>query len=436
MSVQNYTAITIKCQAFYCSGAEKDQNNRNIYRFFSKQKAGEVKCPYCHGSVIGHGSKTVKLYDVPCIPGAPSIYEVHQHRYACKHCRRTFTEENPLRFPHFNLTYRCVEWICQLLMYQIPTATIAKMIGIHWNTVRKIQKARIDLILKKRDTERLNDSYRPYYLAVDEFAIHKGHSYATCVMDLALGEVIWMGKGRAKKDFEKFFAHFEGTDYLSQVKAVAMDMNASYNQLVEEHLPDAQIVYDRYHIQAQYGRDVLGQVRLAEAKKHKELANELAKSNAPRAEIKEEKKRYSRIKRARWIFLSNSANLSEQKKASLNEILESHSDLSVCYAMKEEMIELFQLKDTIVAEERWKKWFDAAQNCEIPALVKFAKSKLKRLTGLVAHASFPSNTGKLEGFNNKIKVAKRNAYGFRNNDFFFAYIRFLALPQQFNYTKL
>ena len=158
----------------------------------------------------------------------------------------------------------------------------------------------MDMIQQKRDMERLRENYRPYYLAVDEFAIHEGHSYATCVMDLVRGEVIWVGKGRAIKDFREFFIHFKGTDYLSQVKAVAMDMNASYNCLVEEYLPDTQIVYDRYHFQAQFGKDVLGQVRLAEARRHKEIANELTQTQASKAEIRHEKRLYTQIKRARW----------------------------------------------------------------------------------------------------------------------------------------
>lgn len=75
-----------------------------------------------------------------------------------------------------------------------------------------------------------------------------------------------------------------------------------------------------------------------------------------------------------------------------------------------------------------KKWFEAAKESELPALVKFATQKEKRLHGLVAHAVFPFSTGKLEGFNNKIKVAKRIAYGYRNKDDFFTLIRYPALP--------
>ena len=111
------------------------------------------------------------------------------------------------------------------------------------------------------------EGYKPRILAVDEFAIHKGHSYATCVMDLEWEDILWVGKGRAMKDFEKFFEDVP-SDSLSAVIAVAMDMNASYNKLVTKHLPKAQIVYDRFHMQSQFGRDVLGVVRLDEARKH------------------------------------------------------------------------------------------------------------------------------------------------------------------------
>ena len=75
----------------------------------------------------------------------------------------------------------------------------------------------------------------------------------------------------------------------------------------------------------------------------------------------------------------------------------------------------------------WRKWFDAAEASGIPALVKFAELKRSRINGLVAHATFPISTGKLEGFNNKIKVAKRIGYGYRDDDYFFTLIRFLAL---------
>ena len=76
----------------------------------------------------------------------------------------------------------------------------------------------------------------------------------------------------------------------------------------------------------------------------------------------------------------------------------------------------------------WTKWFQAAKESEIPALVRFAVQKEKRLPGLATHAIHPISTGKLEGFNNKIKVAKRIGYGYCDDDFFFTLIRYLSIP--------
>ena len=89
------------------------------------------------------------------------------------------------------------------------------------------------------------------------------------------------------------------------------------------------------------------------------------------------------------------------------------------------------LEKCVTMKERkkeWTKWFQAAKESEIPALVRFAVQKEKRLPGLAAHAIYPISTGKLEGFNNKIKVAKRIGYGYRDDDFFFTLIRYLSIP--------
>ncbi len=222
---------------------------------------------------------------------------------------------------------------------------------------------------------------------------------------------------------------------LTGVMAVAMDMNASYHLVVQEKLPAAAIVYDRYHMQAQFGKEVLGAVRLEEARRHnaqakalKETLSEVApeEQKAVKEQIHAQQTEYRQLKKLRWSLLTNGAALHPDKAEHLHAILENHSELALCYAMKEELCRLFSLRDVSQAASAWNAWFDAAMESGIPALVRFAALKEKRLPGLVAHAAFPISTGKLEGFNNKVKVAKRIGYGYRDDAYFFTLVRFLT----------
>ena len=178
--------------------------------------------------------------------------------------------------------------------------------------------------------------------------------------------------------------------------------------------------------------------RLDEARKHKARSKEILADihdgidketkQIIKATAKAEKREYSKLKKLRWTLLTKGSNLSDDKTEHLKTILQDHHDLAVCYAMKEEMCRLYELTDYQQALDSWNQWFDAAKESDIPALTKFAAQKESRIPGLAAHAVFQISTGKLEGFNNKIKVAKRIAYGYRDDDFFFSLIRYLSIP--------
>ena len=411
----------------YISTEITEDGQRVLLHFESRQDTAEERCPYCNGHVHICGSCSMRLRDMPVYSGTRQEIEISYHRYRCQSCARTFSEEIPFKYPETRITERAASWISAFLRFNIPINTVQKITGVHWDTIKRIQKELMDEAIADRRRKLLKNGYRPKHLAVDEFAIHKGHRYATCVMDLDIGDVIWVGRGRAKADFAIFFQEMD-MEYLSEVEAIAMDMNASYNALVSEHMPCAEIVYDRYHMQAQFGKDVLGAVRLDEARKHNAMAKQLKEEGCPKAAIKEEKKLYSEVKRARWILLAGQDSLSDEDASALRKILDGHADLAICHAMKEEMSRLFDLRDEDEARKGWIAWFEGARASGIPALMKFAERKEKRIDGLIAHASHPISTGKLEGFNNRIKVAKRIAYGYRDEDFFFSLIQFISIP--------
>ena len=218
-------------------------------------------------------------------------------------------------------------------------------------------------------------------------------------------------------------------------------MNVAYNQLLEQYLPHIDIVYDRYNMQADYGKNVMGQIRLEIARENYLKAKELydivkcEQDTLKRKELKYEMRdfrmEYSKIKKVRWLLLKNSSRLSLNDSNNLDDILNKHKKISICYAMKEEMNRIFNLFSFEEASISWENWFNAARESLIELLVRFANNKLKRIKRLIAHSIHNISTGKLEGLNNKIKVTKRNAYGYRNMEYFFSFLKCLMLPKEY-----
>ncbi len=222
------------------------QKDKSVLFFESTRKTKTVHCPECDSAVNIYENDQVRLKDIPTWIDIPQECSFFIHRYICTKCKKTFSEEIPFKYPGTRITYRAANWIKGLLREKVSISAIQRITGIHWDTIRKVQGEIMDIAIKEREQELSDEGYKPRILAVDEFALHKGHSYATCVMDLETGDILWVGKGRALKDFAKFFEEISA-DTLSAVIAVAMDMNASYNKLVTKRLPKSQIVYDRFH---------------------------------------------------------------------------------------------------------------------------------------------------------------------------------------------
>ena len=111
-----------------------------------------------------------------------------------------------VKISHARISCRTTEWIISLLSKNKAVSGVAKITGFHWETIKKIHLRIMNNFLKNRKDELFRSSYKPTYLKVDEFTIHKSHSYATCVMDLETGEILYVGKERGMEDFRKFLA--------------------------------------------------------------------------------------------------------------------------------------------------------------------------------------------------------------------------------------
>jgi len=283
----------------------------------------------------------------------------------------------------------------------LPIKHVAEFFGLGWDTVKAIDKAYL--------TEKLGpvDLSGADVLAMDEFAIRKGHRYATVVIDPRVKRVLWIGRGARKREEIRPFFELLGEEGRKRVKAVAMDMNAAYEQEVRAQCPQADVVYDLFHVVAKYGREVIGRVRVDEANR-----------------LRRDRKARKIIKGARWLLLRNYENLKRREdRIRLSELLTANKALLVVYLLKDDLKHLWDYRYPGAALRFWKQWYRRAVASRIEPLRRFARNFKKRIAGILAHCRWPLHTSLLEGINNKIKVLKRMAYGFRDDDYFFLKVR-------------
>ena len=129
------------------------------------------------------------------------------------------------------------------------------------------------------------------------------------------------------------------------------------------------------------------------------------------------------IKRSRWLLLRNRNNLCDEQAVKLEELLAANAPLATVYLLKTAIKEVWFAPSVREGARRWKDWYRLAIDSGIAPAIAFAKRLRKYLRGILASAIFPLNTSVLEGVNNRIKVIKRMAYGFRDSAYFFLKIK-------------
>lgn len=358
----------------------------------------EALCGACRRpcSLI-HERRRRRVRDRDCLDRRVWL-DVPIRRLDCHHCDARVAEHIAWLDRRSRITHRVRVWV-EALAQLLPIAHVARLTGLHWHTIKTIDQHRLERLhgeFSAQDVRRL---------VMDEFALHKGHRYATVVLDAQNMRVLWVGEGNSREAIRPFFEAL-GPEGCQQIEAVAMDMNTAFDLEVRQQCPNAEVVYDLFHVIARFGRDVIDRVRVDQA-------------NALRAEPKARQV----IKRSRWLLLRNRANLDDEQAIRLNELLAANQPLATVYVLKAELKEIWYAPTVREAARRWKTWLRLALDSQIAALVQFAKRLSKYRRGILASAIYPMNSSILEGVNNRIKVIKRMAYGFRDASYFFLKIK-------------
>ncbi len=270
---------------------------------------------------------------------------------------------------------------------------VAEHLGASWDTVKEIQKMHLERHYARPPLAHLRK------LAIDEIATRKGHVYMTVVLDLESGVVVFVGDGKGADSLLPFWKRLRASR--ARIQAVAIDMSQAYIKAVETHLPSADLVFDRFHI-VKLLNDKLTQLR---RELYREAKDKLHKDV---------------LKGTRWLLLKHPENLDESRneKARLEEALHLNTSLATAYYLKDDLRQLWEQPHRTAARNFITSWYLRAMASGIRVMQQYARTLAGGLLGIMNWFRHAISTSPLEGVNNKIKTMKRQAYGFRDQEFF------------------
>ena len=326
---------------------------------------------------------------------------------------RVRVEALPLVAPGARVTRRYARLIAGMARH-MPISAVARHTCLSWDAVKAIECAHLAETLEAPRPE-LIEGVR--YLGVDEVARAKGQTYFTLVYDLTPGDgygrILWVGEGRDAATLGRFLEALNA-DCANGIEAVAMDMGLAYQAAVRQGLPQAAIVFDRFHVMQLFGK-VIRDGRRAAFKEAKTLGD-LAGQQVIRGSL--------------YLLLSNRDTLRETDQQRLERLLEQNQALNTLYALKEQLQRLWQPGTVAAMAARLEDWCGLARAAKLPGLAKFANMLQAHRTGICAWADHAITTSRLEAGNVSIGLLRRRARGFRDTAYFKLKILQLNTPDR------
>lgn len=294
------------------------------------------------------------------------------------------------------------------LRREMSIHAVARFTGLHWETVKNIEKSHL---AKKYAKVSLGAARR---LGIDEVHLGKTFGFITVVRDLERGTVLFIGKGKGGEALEPFKTRLRRK--ASQIEAVAIDMSNAYAAWLAKILPEAEILYDHFHV----------------IKLMNERMDGLRRSTMNKLADEQKKE----LKGKRYLFLRNQENLNAEAVESLKKLRLQYADLGTASLMKEYLRNIYAMADGVAtARTAFTLWSEKAEASAVQCLKQMAKTIRKRMEGLLGFWKHePMTSTSQEGFNNKIEWLTRQAYGYRDEAFL--HLKIYDLPNLCTRKKL
>ena len=369
--------------------------------FRIRPKAKLLRCFCCKSyRVIRRGVSERRLRTLP-IGFKPVWLLVEIPRVQCLVCGCLRHIRLHIAAPRRSYTRAFARFVLELTKV-MTLKDVSRLSGLGWDGVKDILKRHLARRFSRPPLAKLR------YIAIDEISVKKGRGYLTLVMDLQSGAVVFVGDGKGAESLTPFWKELRGAH--ARILAVATDMSAAYIGAVWENLPGVPLVFDHFHV-VKLMNDALTEVRRG-------LYHEL--HDVMKREV---------LKGSRWILLKNPETLCLERDEAkrLREALRLNEPLATAYYMKEDLRQIWNQTSKHEAKVALDSWIARARSSGVGPLTRVGKTLAGYKFGILNWYDHPISSGPMEGTNNKIKVMKRMAYGYRDMEFF--KLRILAIHE-------
>lgn len=354
-----------------------------------------------------------------------------RNQYVCPKCGNTKTQFISFKAPGHLITQELYQYTRDLLASGTYTnKEVAELTGLGKNTVKDIDKERLRELYTTSDGKLIKPEKPAKFLGIDEFKLHNGHRYATHIIDMETGHILWIAGGKKKQVVYDFIEHV-GLSWMENVEAVACDMNSDFQEAFEEKCPHIQPVFDYFHIVKNFNDKVISEVRkdeqhrliqegnLEAAKALKKTRYILMSSRTTLQKKDEYAGRERIIHKGSSLFKTENIVLKAGYEERYNKLLEENKLLFTLDLIKEKLTQAYSRQDECIMAEDIIGIMDMCHATNNKHLLWFERLLCNHFEGIIAHATYNISAAKIEGINNKIKTLRRQGYGYPDDEYFF-----------------
>lgn len=393
----------------------------------------EYLCPVCKAKMEKHQRFHARLRHVPI--GLKISYVFYdRHQLLCPECGKTKMERVPFQAEGHRMTEELKVAVEEYLMLGMTNRMISEITGLNPATIKDIDKA----MLEKRYTfvdpngaRHLNRPERPArFLSIDEIKIHRPYKFATHIIDIETGHVLWIQGGKKKQVVYDFIDHV-GMEWMAGVVGIACDMNSDFQEAFKERCPHLSIIYDHFHIVKNFNDNVIRKVRRDEEKRLKDEGrdDEAKDFKNTRFILMSKRETLQRrdaeaaagtpIRKGSKLFKIDSVTLKGGREEKYDFLLSENKLLFTVDLVKDMLDKAFRCTDVDDMLEQMTDIIYTCWDTENEHFIWFGNMLNNHLEGIVTHATLPYSSGKIEGINRKIDNIKDQAYGYHDDEYFF-----------------